>query len=302
MRWSYSGHNTFRRCQRMYFFDSIMASHNAKDERRRRAHVLSHLQHGEEWAGSLLHLGLADTFIPSLGGHSLIDRDSLKGHLASLAKQQYEFSEAKRYAVTSKTAAGSSYCALFVHEYDQPVDKSSLLAEVASKAGTAIDNLYRAKELVNTLSESSWIRSEVPLSWKFSESVTVSGQLDVLAFKEGKSLIVDWKTGDLGSSGAVQMAIYARLFQNKWPDKALDALDIYEVNLLHNRIIVHKIRKPDLIRAEDFVYTSVSEIIQITQDHQYSSQVQRLPEYSLANSPNTCAHCGFRKLCEEMIE
>ena len=45
MKWSYSAHNAMRRCQRLFVFGQMMASHRARDPQRREAYLLKQLKH-----------------------------------------------------------------------------------------------------------------------------------------------------------------------------------------------------------------------------------------------------------------
>jgi len=166
----------------------------------------------------------------------------------------------------------------------------------------AVENLFRQSDIIALLSSSSWAKPEVTLAWKVNDIATAFGQLDVLAFLDsGQVMIVDWKTGAFGSGSKVQMAVYGKLVLSKWNQHSPDSLCIKEVNLQHGRVINHSLSEEDLLRAEDFIYGSVSEILQVTQDHKYNTQIRRLSEYSFAGSENSCAFCRFKQLCEACL-
>ncbi|TFG98255.1 hypothetical protein E4H12_06645 [Candidatus Thorarchaeota archaeon] len=293
MRWSFSAHGTFIRCHRMYFFRYIMSSHNAKDPVRRECFLLSQLQHTSDWMGSLAHNAIASDFVPSAESGKPLTEDMIRNHIISLAKKQYEFSVAKLYRTTTKKDASEAYCALYVHDYGIGLEKSTLMKEVDEFASTVAQNLVSQKDMIALISKSSWIRPEVNLAWKIKPDATVFGQLDVLSFSDDrKATIIDWKTGSFGSGSRNQMAVYGRLVLEKWTNLTLDDIEITEINLRHGKVITHKMNETDMLSTEDFIYQSIFDIQQVTQNHEFDSQIKRISEYSYAGSVNSCRYCS----------
>lgn len=299
MKWSYSAHGAFKRCHRMYFFRYVMSSHNARDPARRKSFLLSQLQHSSAWMGSLAHKVIAKEFIPFAKRGSPLSESKLVEHITQLAEKQYEFSEKKLYRTTKKKDAEDEYCALYAHEYGTEIDRTTTMSNVKEFASNIALNLLSQENILELLSHSSWLKSEVNLPWKMDTRATVFGQLDILAFMEdGNPVIIDWKTGSLGSGSKAQMAIYGKLVLNKWKRFNPEDIEIIEVNLRHGKVINHKMSDAATRLAEDFIYRSVSDILQVTQDHKFNTQIKRLSEYSYAGSENSCRYCSFRKLCE----
>jgi len=69
----------------MYFFGYIMKSHNARDPNRRKAFLLSQLQHNSDWIGSLVHKCIAHEFVPSVTRESPISESELVERIVSLS-------------------------------------------------------------------------------------------------------------------------------------------------------------------------------------------------------------------------
>lgn len=295
--WSISAHNTFRRCQRQYFFAQIMASHNAKDVDRREAHMLKQLRGVDEWRGHLVHLALERHFVPSLKSGPLIDREDLTHKTRAMARAQLEFSERRRYkdAGVTKTAAGDTFLALRDHEYGMPHDQSNLDA-LFEQIERCYSFLYAQGSLLSFLQSGEWYNAEPLLRFRFEE-VWVNARLDlVMGFDRGKLCIVDWKIGESRTSDySRQLRLYALTALNRWPRYGAEDLMLIEANLLQGKIEEHSVSADQLLETEDFVYRSLSDIGSISGDHRYASQ--SLEEWGYANSPLSCEYCKFERLC-----
>lgn len=66
MKWSLSSAKSFRKCQRQWYFRSVLASGTAKDPERRTAFLLGKLQSVASWRGSVVDDVISKTIVGSL--------------------------------------------------------------------------------------------------------------------------------------------------------------------------------------------------------------------------------------------
>ena len=295
MKWSISSHNTFRRCQRQYFFQNIMASHNARDPLRWEAHILRQLKSLSTWRGSVVHDSLSNFFVPSLQSSGVIDEKELVGKTLQIADQQYAFSMEKRYrSNVPKSKLGLEFCALFEHEYGKKIESQDLYSTRAEMA-QCLKNLYENKDFINLIRYGTWYGNELNLPFKIGED-SISAKLDVVFFtKDNKVKIIDWKIGNSATSDySSQLMVYALAVASKWK-KNPDEIEVYEANLLKGQIVRYPVTDKKLQIMEDFIFKSLSEIKALTMDNGYA--IQNFEEFDIARRSTTCAFCKFRKLC-----
>ena len=79
-----------------------------------------------------------------------------------------------------------------------------------------------------------------------------------------------------------------------------EAIELYEVNLLKNRIRQHPVSVERLEETADFVYRSSMELKTLVGDGRFGDLY--LDEFEVAERPATCSHCNFRLLCIRQLE
>lgn len=253
------------------------------------------------WRGSLFDKGIEFSVIPAIENSEPIDFDQAIRQTVELAQRQYSFSETKRYrdAGIKKGDAGDEFCALFSHEYGLGISPEEL-EEVFQDLACCFENLQQQTEFVNYLRQGKWYGVQKTLSLNL-DGVSIEGRPDLLFFgNEGQLTIVDWKT-ELSetSDNRPQLLVYALGAIRGWPQARLENLEIYEANVMKDEIRIHHITEQDLLKTEDFIFSSVYEIRSLTQGGKFPDQ--HIEDYELANSPKTCQYCSFRKLCLEVL-
>src|SRR5436190_7051634 len=164
MKWSVSAHNSMRRCQRLFVFGQVVASHKARDPLRREAYLLKQLQSLSTWQGSIVHKVLATTFLSDVRAGRVIDPAALSAAAHDIARRQFAFSAARRYREPGQTkgAAGDEYCALYEHEYGQDIS-SEQLDTVYATITRCFEHLAGHEAFLAQLSASSAHLAELPL-------------------------------------------------------------------------------------------------------------------------------------------
>ncbi len=303
MKWSISAHNTFRRCQRQYFFSEVMASPQAKDTKRREAYMLKQLKHLSAWQGSLVHQAIDQLVVPAWRSGSSVGVEKIVEYALAIARRQLAFSGNHDYQLLmqqSKVSLGSDFLALFEHEYgiEIPPSDVKVMYEMVSQC---LHNLLGSKGFASSLCHHFDYESELPLNFKV-DAFTVAVKLDLLCFRQdGKPTIVDWKISQSDTTAYTRQALtYAlAVFRTpRWSNLRPEDIRLYEVNLLTDSVTQHTVTQGKLYQIEDFIFKSATEIQAVVGDQGYS--LGRFEDYDSANSPLTCQHCNFRKLCLEL--
>lgn len=296
MKWSISAHNTFRRCQRQFFFGNIMASHNAKDPRRREAFILKQLKHLPVWRGILVHECLSDFFVPTIK-EKVISQIDLTNITLERLDQQFNFSKNRRYrAGSSKTECGSHYCALVEHELGLPIDDKRI--EVLKREiSQCYEFLYTNNDFLEQLRNCENMTNEINLPFKM-DTTTVFAKLDLTFIDKNNLNIVDWKIGASDTSDySTQLLVYALAATHKMGRKP-DRIKLFEANLLKKQIVEHAIDDEKLRKTEDFIYKSISDIKSVTREQKFDNL--SFDDFETAHNSTNCEFCNFRSLCTGM--
>ncbi len=209
MKWSISAHNMFRRCQRQYLFNNIMASETSKEELRGEAHILKQLQGLSAWQGSLVHEGIRLFLVPQLRRNAKIFREEIIDSTMALARQQFAFSHDKGYRNVRMTReiAGARYAALYEHEFNHEIDESHL-QQVLVNVRTSFINLLEQGQLLEEIRNHRGLQCESFLRF-YVRDITIWSKLDLVFFRtDGHLVIIDWKIGDDVASDYTQEYYY----------------------------------------------------------------------------------------------
>jgi hypothetical protein len=304
MKWSVSAHNSMRRCQRLFVYGQMVASHNARDPLRHEAYLLKQLQSLSTWQGSLVHRVLAANFLADVRVRRPIDPAALSATAHDLARQQFAFSAGKKYRQPgqTKSAAGDTYCALYEHEYGEeiPPERLDLVWTTITRC---FEHLASQKAFLEQLYAGSAHLAELPLTFRLA-GATITATLDlVYQGADGQLIVVDWKiAGSETSDYSRQLLVYALAATccGRWPTIEAEAIKLYEVNLLRNQIHQHAVSAQRLQETEDFIYRSLVEREALLGHDRFDDL--NLDEFEVAEGPGTCFHCNFTSLCLHQLE
>jgi len=297
-----------RRCQRYFAIAHIMASATARDPDRREAYILKQLQPLANWQGSLVHQVLASRFFADniLAGRP-VDAAALTAAAQDLAHRQFAFSAARRYREPgmTKAAAGDEYCALLEHDRGREISPEQL-AVVHAKLGLCFQNLASQHQLLGMIQAGSDHRAEFSITFRFGDRrlPAATATLDLAFLRaDGQPTVVDWKAGEGRTSDySRQLLVYGLAIARSglWPGLVPEAIQLYEFNLLTNRIRQHRMTAERLDEAEDFVYRSLVEMDALVGGRAYEDL--DLSEFEVADKPTTCQFCNEGPLCVRLLE
>lgn len=286
-------------CQRQLAYGYIVASHNAQHPDRREAYLLKQLQSLPAWQGSIVHRVLATDFFDRVRAGRPFDAEALTATAVGLARRQFAFSEAHRSRLPgqTKSAAGDVYCALFEHEHDLSISEERLQT-VHATLGLCFDHLAAQTEFLALATTGTGHVAEPPLTFRV-DAATVAATPDlVFRSNTGRVTIVDWKVGGSDTSDySRQLRVYALavIRCGRWQGVAAENVDLYEVNLLKNRVQRHSFEQRHIDETEDFIFRSLVERDALIGDGGFMGLDWDALE--VAAKPTTCQYCNFAPLC-----
>lgn len=306
MRWSYSESKMFSKCQRKWYYFSIVANPNSKDPLRREAYLLKQLQGISAWRGSLVDIVIQKSIIPKMRYHSLPSENEVLKYATRLIDKQLAFGKEKKYLSTNKSSADDAYCAFYELEYEDGLDDEKL-QKARDDITISLKNLLHSNLIKEIMTNNSYIISQRELTFPFEEDINVSCTPDMIVFFKNKSpLIVDWKVHLFGNTDAwLQLGIYALALLRTKPHKDFPQdtykiehpsdVHLIEYQLLKNVQRKYSISSDDIIDIEDYIFESSMRMKKLVNGRKYSRL--DISRFETARSPEICEKCQFKKLC-----
>jgi hypothetical protein len=298
--WSFSAERCFQRCQKQYYYREVAAWHAGKDPLRRESFVLKQLKTLDQWHGLLVHRAIEKWVVPALAESGRPGWDWVVDEAIRMAGRQREFSRARRYrdAGLSKTKAGDDYCALLCHEAGADLTPEQW-DETTEIVGRALRNLAGLEPLWEAIRGRPKYFAELPVHLRY-DGVHIVVQMDLLCFRGyGRPVIVDWKVSESmgGSDARTQMGVYAWALTRsaKWDVRSMEDVELLEVQLLKPAVFPHRCDEDVAVELEDRIFRSIDEMRALCGDGNYKTL--DFADFSMAQNPNTCFYCPFRKLC-----
>lgn len=128
MKWSFSGYRQFRRCQRQWYFDTVVGHHAAKDAFRREVYLLSKLQDLAAWRGQLVDHVLSTAVMRDIQRRRLPLYDRVLSTARDIFDRQVAFARAHRLRDPNMTPSThkEAFTAWRMIEYGDSIDDNAL--------------------------------------------------------------------------------------------------------------------------------------------------------------------------------
>lgn len=279
--WSISRHDSFQSCRRRYFYAYYVAPEDPEVRRLKRLSALP------LWAGSVVHETIEEL---------LKTRDEMPSETEQEAIVRAAV-HSRMLADWRSSEADSPDFRLFEHEYGTPVepeDKKIVVGIVMR----SLRNFFRSEALGEAFAvgRSQWLTVEDLASFHVGD-VEVLLRMD-LAFRdrEGRVVIVDWKTGrNEGRFSEVQLAGYALFAAEKGWATSPEELRTELAYLSVPRYVRRTVSDRRLEHARAFIRKSASNMRALLSD--VPGNRGRLEDFPMIEKPSRCRRCNFRKLC-----
>lgn len=292
LSWSKSRDETFRKCQRQYYFQYYGSWNGwSKDApaRTREIYLLKKLQTRQLWAGSVVHDRIKLLLETLRHGNKIPAKDTVIERTLAQMRDDFKSSREKRYQRQPKTLA------LFEHEYDQNLPAETW-KENADHVVNCLETFLDSETLrqIQEVPTEHWLESE-ELSHFIFEGTKVYVVLD-FSYRDGDEIVIyDWKTGKRGEeAGEVQLACYALYASGKW-DVPADKIRTVEFNLPNNKLIEHHLGGVDTDQVETYIRNSIGQMQALLLDEK--KNVAEEDSFGLTENERNCNYCNYRKVC-----
>lgn len=304
--WSWSTSRIFQKCQRQWYYKTFVASHNAKDDRRREAYLLSKLQSVSAWRGSLVDDVIEKQIVPALRDHRSIDPSELLGYAWNLFNLQWEFAMQHRLRQPgfSVSGSGDSFAAFYAVEYGleiKPEEREQAWSEVEK----ALRNLLEMDELLAKLRSATYLFAQHPLIFPLFD-VNIRSVPDLIGFYHNEPpLIIDWKVSIFGTNdyrsqlGTYALALSRNNGRMEFPASASiykpTDFGLFEVQLLTGQLREYSITETDIEEIESNIFHSAMQMF-LAQSENADGQMRPF-DFPVTGNPNHCQRCNFKSLC-----
>jgi len=299
MKWSFSSHKAFRRCQRQWFFRNVIANACAKDPLRREAHRLSKLLTVWSWRGRIVDSVLSESVIPQLACGKEIPVDLALQHARRLFEEQ-------RAQGLSGSRASNGASVGFVEVANGLGLTDETFAKAWKDIEISIRSFYGNKPLIDDIAQARRVVTQRPLSFNY-DGAAVCAVPDVICFYDGRPpFIIDWKVNTAPIHDFwLQLATYAIALtrcnpHRDWPPLPVGmdptAVRLAEVQLLANSTRGHTVTDDDVDEITDLIYWSFDEM-RLACCGKPDARVLQAQDFLTAYDPSSCRTCAFQKLC-----
>lgn len=298
--WSFSRHKTLMDCSRKYGYEYYV-SHNGwlsydVDPQSKQAYRLKKLlnlpilfgQVTHEIANSMVKEYLKSGYIP--GENELIE----KGRL--LLRSAYIHSRDKRDLWYRKP---NKYKMLFEMYYDGKLEKEKA-ENYRERLDIVFPNLLKSKAFQDITTRQDTMRFNQSEEFRFMiiDDVKIFVVMDLLYrdIKEGKWIIVDWKTGRESEDDRNQLALYAYYLVNQF-NIGLDEIEIRNEYLLTGTQKSYTLSITDI---DNMLYRMKSSI-QVMKRYQLdilTNEPVPLEEFEQTEHLKRCLSCNYKEMCK----
>jgi len=293
VNWSYSANAVFHRCQRRYFFRTIMASETSNEPDRQEAAFLKRLQTIPFWRGKVVHEYVQHIAfaVRHHGGSPPLNR--VISDLQKRIETDFSFSQQRLYMNKSNGPG----LALFEHEYARPLEPD-VPSRVSQEVVAAMTTFLSRPRLFDRLKEPlTSVEHRIASSLDGTKLV---GQLDIVFVWRGSLYVIDLKVQRVPDDHRMQLQVYAYLMlrQSGLAGYRPDHVKLYDWDLLNNVLTEHAFDQARYDQTEDFIRSSVREMRSVVGEGRYRPEL--MEDFALTAEPKYCQFCPFERLCTRL--
>ena len=293
--WSKSRAETFRECQRKYYYDKYGCWGGwdaAAAPRVRLTYVLKNLKNRWAWKGETVH-HIIEEVLKSLRQGRPIPKDEALGRLTETMRRDFRSSKAKKNYQDPKRNLG-----LFEHEYGKPMNDEAW-KKVHDEAHACLANFYGSALYAELLADDkkSWLVIEDLEEFDFN-GCKIFVKLDFARKKNGVIEIYDWKTGKSDKEASVQMGAYSLYAMGKWRVPLSD-IRTYLFNVAAEAPVPveQPLTERLLEETKAEISRSIADMKSLLSDS--AKNIPKAPEhFHFTENERACGFCNFYKVCE----
>ena len=289
--WSLSRQQMFEECRRRYFLHYYRAWGGWADDAdpaARLAYRLKQMVTLEMWIGDIVHR-LIESQLTRLRGGYRPHPKPLCERARSLLNAEWRQSTDRLWRENPKHNRN-----LFEHYYGVNVDKEKR-ASLRERLFVCLQNFCSLPlvERLLPLDPAGWLSVEQFDTFEV-DRVPVYVKLDCAVRLDGRTLVIDWKTGRASDKDLDQVACYALYAMHKWGVK-LEDLRVMPVYLLSNEAAERAVAPEDALAMQEKIVSGIHAMRECLADP--AANTAREEDFPMTDQPRRCRRCNFHEIC-----
>lgn len=294
--WSVSINNSFKSCERDYYYHNYGSWEGwspESDPAAKELYILKFMKTREDWKEASVHDEIARVLKMLRAQNILFPKDKSIARLAEAMKD--EFGKSRMKHSRDKYGNPQYETALFDHEYKVEVPKQEW-RNTFLEAVKSVENFHDSGILdrLKKLDKTKIIVVDPTRPARFvmgGDIITV--KLDLAYYNGDNVEVVDWKTRSEESDWLL-FPIYA-MYINKVYKVPLDNISIIEHNLMTNTPSIYRYTAREVDEVRDYIENDIRKIKARLRDQALNIAWQR--DYQRITDDNKCAACRFKRVC-----
>ena len=298
--WSYSRHQQFEKCKRMYYYNYYAYWNGWKDDVSEETKTLYRLKKLQN-----IYAVMGNAFQSAINQAIFAKRDLIEipseQQLIQLIGQSLAlvFEQSMNHAMWWKSPSKRTMLSEVYHDGKEAVPA----AQIIQRVNQCMQHFFTCWTWERLGLASDWELIEVDDSTlPFKEPPIILGhplyaKPDLLVhFKSSNEwLVVDWKTGKADVSHMTQVALYA-MYVHEVYRVPIEQIRVRVEYLLDGSAETFDVNALELAEVRQFVLKSAEMMQQLLEDKQ-KNRALPLEAFEACSSSKTCASCVFRTVC-----
>jgi len=289
--WSLSRQQMFDDCRRQYFlnyYGSWGGWEDGADPAARLAYRLKQIVSLEMWIGDIVHRLIHSQLERMRRGFRPMPKP-LCEQARNLLNTEWRQSDEKRWRENAKHNRN-----LFEHYYGIEISERRR-AEIRDRLFGCLENFCRLPLLDQLLvaDRAAWLAVE-QLDTFLVDRVPVYVKIDCAVRLEGRTVIVDWKSGRPSERDGPQVACYALFATQKW-NARFEAMRAMLVYLQSNETVEPAIGPEQALAMQEKIVSGVAAMRALLTDPAHN--VAREEDFPMTDQKGRCRRCDFHEIC-----
>jgi CRISPR/Cas system-associated exonuclease Cas4 (RecB family) len=298
--WSLSRHKTLMDCARKYAFEYYL-SHNGwlSDSNNIAKHTyrLKKITNLEILFGSTVHNIINQVIEMFLNSNYIYSENELVDRIRNMLNTSYIDSTKRKDLWYSKPTHYTMLHEIYYGENNKlPLDK---ITEINDRLEVCIKHFYSSKTFsdIQNKKEMKFIEAE-RFRTMYKENIKIFVVMDFVYkdIRNGKWIIVDWKTGKESFEDRNQLALYAMYLKEKFNIKSIEEITIRNEYLLTGTNREYSLKDIDIKNSLEVFKMSLGEMIKYLEDITINKPID-IDYFLQTNNDSKCIRCNYRELC-----
>jgi len=289
--WSLSRQQMFDECRRQYYLNyyrSWGGWDDRADPAARLAYRLKQIVSPEMWVGDILHRLIESQLARLRQGYRPLP-NPLRERARSLLNTEWRQSADKRWRENPKHNRN-----LFEHYYGIEISDQRR-AELRDRLFACLDHFCQLPllERLAVADPKAWLAVE-QLDTFVVDRVPVFVKIDCAARLDGRTLIIDWKSGRAAQRDNDQIACYGLYAMQKW-NLGVETVRALLVYLLSNETAEKTVPPEQALAIQEKIVSGIAAMRDSLADR--VANVAREDDFPMTDQKRRCRRCNFHEIC-----